>query len=1152
MLSRLKYMVVALAAAFSFSLFADTFTWTSAVNGNFETPGNWTLASTGAPSTVAPGANDDIVIPDLAAAYTVTVNSAFSIHSLTVGGAGGSATVTLNFKHGNANAVAGNVQILSNAIVAQAQGGSYRVSLDVGGNVTVDTGAKINVTGYGYTARNGPGYNGGKSNNQKTASASHGGRFANYSAATYGSLVAPTQCGSGSYNGAGGGAIRIAATGALVVNGEILANGAEVSGYASGSGGSVWLTGTSLSGSGTISANGGRAGNGGSGAGGRVSVCLSQSSGFSGWQGVTSAYGGTGGTFERSHVPAGTVYLQSGNGVANSTTIVDNNGLSMKETGYVELKSAADSASLGTLIVRNNGGVNIADNEEVEVYGSINTTGGTASWSGGTVRLKGATSATIEGKSTYGNFVCEVPGKSLVFGTTANDCLTIADGGTLVLHGDGTAKLNLAPDDLTKTWALKLGATATPNVEYVSVTNSNASAGASVTATLSDDLGGNANWIFTSPIVPGETIVWTGAASDDWLAAGNWDRARPITDTDTIVIPATAQGEPIANMPRLATGSHTLNRMTIEAGALLTLAGGCSVTITNGLSVAGTLRATGSEKIVCTKDVSFAGGAFEAGSSIFCLEGAGAQSVNPNGQSFASLFVEKQSGAVSFADGFAASRFDVHSAGALTVAFAAGSTVDATNCYFRGRLAGGGQALTLQSTTAGTAWKLKNVGDQFVAGVVVSDSDAREGAEILPDASVDATGNLGWNFNSGIGSAIWIGGTGVFGTASNWDSGAVPGANSRVLISGEAGESQTVTVNAPFSVQSLVVGSGLTSATVNLVFAHNNANAVAGDVHIMSGATLAHTQGGSYRVSLDVGGNVTVDAGAKINVTACGYGRLSGPGYNGGTGNNQKTASASHGGRLAANSAATYGSLVAPTYCGSGSYNSGGGGAVRISASGALVVNGDILANGANIEGYASGSGGSVWLTGTSISGSGTISANGGSASSGGSGAGGRVAVCLSDESGFEGWTGSISARAGTGLNSERGIGSAGTVYLQRGAKVENSTTIIDNAGMSMRENGYVEFKKGTDSVKFGAIIVRNRGRVKLLADARAQDLDLATADVNFNTGTNVLTVREYTHKDGKGWAGTFANLVTRETDSETGKVGDIVWKNPGLTIIFR
>jgi hypothetical protein len=103
-----------------------------------------------------------------------------------------------------------------------------------------------------------------------------------------------------------------------------------------------------------------------------------------------------------------------------------------------------------------------------------------------------------------------------------------------------------------------------------------------------------------------------------------------------------------------------------------------------------------------------------------------------------------------------------------------------------------------------------------------------------------------------------------------------------------------------------------------------------------------------------------------------------------------------------------------------------------------------------------------------------------------------------------------------------------------------------------MKEDGYVEFKKGTDSVKFGAIVVRNRGRVKLLENARAQDLDLATSDVNFNTGTNILTVREFTHKDGKGWAGAFANLVTRETDSETGKVGDIVWKNQGLTIIFR
>ena len=1161
MLSQSRCAIVSLAAAFSCSLFADTFTWTSAVDGNFETAGNWTLSSTGSPSTSSiPGAGDSVVIPDRDTAYTVTVNSAFNIGSLTVGGAGGSATVTLKFNHNTANTIAGNMHIMSNAKLTHtalpgsnsALGSeSYRLSLSVGGNVTVDSGAAINVTGCGFVRYKGPGYAGGTGNNQKTCSSSHGGRLATNSTATYGSLVAPTYCGSGSVNTSGGGAVQIIASGALVVNGSILANGTDITGFASGSGGSVWLTGTSISGSGTISANGGYASAGNSGAGGRVSICVG-ASGFSGWTGVTSAYGGSGGTGSRGRGPAGTVYLQSGAGVANSTTIVDNNGQTLTETGYVELKSGTASATLGTLIVRNQGSVSIADNDEIEVYGDINTTGGRASWSGGTVVLKGSAQATVKGNLAYGNFVCEVPGKHLVFGTTANDCLTILDGGSLVLHGDDTAKISLAPDDLTKTWAMNLGTTATPDISYVSVTNSDASAGALVTATLSDDLGGNSKWSFLSAVVPGETIVWTGADSDEWLSSANWDRSRTVQDTDTIVVPATFQGEPIVNMPRIGAGLYTLNSVTVEDGASLTLAGGCSVTITNVLSVAGTLRATGAEKIICTKDVSFAGGAFEAGASLFYLEGGEAQSVNPNGQAFASLFVEKPSGAVSFADGFTAARFDVHCTNALTMAFAAGRTVEVTNCYFRGRLASGGQALTLQSTSSGTAWKLKNVGDQFVAGVVVSDSDAREGSEILPDASVNVSGNLGWNFAAGVVNACWIGGTGAFGTASNWDCGAVPGANARVLISGEIGELQTVTASSQISIRDLIVGSGFSDAQVKLVFAHGSANAVSGNVHVLSGATLAHAQSGSYRVSLDVGGNVALDAGAKIEVSGCGYGARNGPGYNGGTAGNQKTASASHGGRFAANSAATYGSLVAPAYCGSGSYNSGGGGAVRICASGAIAVNGDIFANGADLDGYASGSGGSVWLTGTSISGSGNISANGGRAGAGGSGAGGRISICASDSAGLAGWAGTTSARAGTGGDSERGHGAAGTVYLQNGPKVENSTTIIDNGSLYLREAGYVEFKKGTDSVKFGAIIVRNRGRVKLLADARAQDIDLATADVNFNTGTNILTVREYTHKDGTGWASTFANLVTRETDSETGKVGDIVWKNPGLIVIFR
>ena len=119
---------------------------------------------------------------------------------------------------------------------------------------------------------------------------------------------------------AGGGAIRISVTGALLVNGRISANGTAGAGqgFGGGSGGSVWLTAGTLAGAGTISANGG-AGNelGGGGGGG----CISVQYGVNGFEGIMSAYGGGG----YGAGGAGTIYTK-----ANSQTmgqmLVDNGG----------------------------------------------------------------------------------------------------------------------------------------------------------------------------------------------------------------------------------------------------------------------------------------------------------------------------------------------------------------------------------------------------------------------------------------------------------------------------------------------------------------------------------------------------------------------------------------------------------------------------------------------------------------------------------------------------------------------------------------------------------------------------------------------------------------------------------------------------------
>ncbi|MEK7744465.1 MAG: hypothetical protein AAB578_08775, partial [Elusimicrobiota bacterium] len=139
-------------------------------------------------------------------------------------------------------------------------------------SLEIDAGGKIDVTGKGYSAQQGPGaqvcgYAGG----------SYGGAAAtngnNCSGPTYGSYSAPVNLGSGGGNVPGGGAVLLNVAGSLRVDGSIAADGA--SNWSTGSGGSVYIQAGSLTGSGVISASGGACSDGGCGGGGRVAVITS-------------------------------------------------------------------------------------------------------------------------------------------------------------------------------------------------------------------------------------------------------------------------------------------------------------------------------------------------------------------------------------------------------------------------------------------------------------------------------------------------------------------------------------------------------------------------------------------------------------------------------------------------------------------------------------------------------------------------------------------------------------------------------------------------------------------------------------------------------------------------------------------------------------
>ena len=193
----------------------------------------------------------------------------------------------------------------------------YRLSLDIGGMLVVGAGASVSARAlgsYGPRAEGqscyGGGYNGSLS---------------------WGSLTEPNAVGSsandnGTYTCFGGGAIWIEVAGMVSVHGSISANGIMDNGAwdtHAGSGGSLYLKCSKLSGTGTVSANcenTKRSSNSRSGAGGRVSVLLTESEltdfkytqfdARAGWTSYDN-HGGTGTVLVRSPAnPNGILYLR--------------------------------------------------------------------------------------------------------------------------------------------------------------------------------------------------------------------------------------------------------------------------------------------------------------------------------------------------------------------------------------------------------------------------------------------------------------------------------------------------------------------------------------------------------------------------------------------------------------------------------------------------------------------------------------------------------------------------------------------------------------------------------------------------------------------------------------------------------------------------
>lgn len=246
----------------------------------------------------------------------------------------------------------------------------------------------------------------------------------------------------------------------------------------------------------------------------------------------------------------------------------------------------------------------------------------------------------------------------------------------------------------------------------------------------------------------------------------------------------------------------------------------------------------------------------------------------------------------------------------------------------------------------------------------------------------------------------------------------------------------------------------------------------------------------AYKLDLTVTGDVTIDAGGKVDATGMGYEKCKGPGAAGGNVN----VPGLHAGRTRGMTATVhcYGSLTRPINYGSGGgYNNvaDGGGAIILTVEGKLINNGSVSANGANINDYYPGSGGSVWVTASEIAGTGSFTADAGTAgkdgNSYGMGSGGRVSLWItSPGKDFSNCTGQISAFGGyrsAGTKSAN-YGGGGTIYLKTGDQAFNEgTLIITNKYNSAYTTELVKTPTGgVTDLDVGSVHICGNGRLEI------------------------------------------------------------------------
>jgi hypothetical protein len=948
----------------------------------------------------------------------------------------------------------------------------------------------------------GGGAYGGKGGNSYTNAAAGGvsaGDIASSPSSVYSGSGGGTS-GTSSVGGNGGGFLQLNVNGILQLDGLISANGGAASGLGGGggAGGGVSLSAGTLAGGGTISVNGGGGANGagGGGGGGRIAIYFNSNS----FAGTLSAYGGPGANYGG----AGTIYLKT-NSAAHAQVIVDNAGHAGADTVWNSSPTAdlllrnssscyvSSSASFGNLTISSNSWLYASNsgpstvtinaaNVTVQAGGGISGdfsgyAAGSGPGAGGNNSASpyfacgggghgGYGGASIGGVATGGNYNDNEATPSLAGGGGGNyspNSIGGKGGGLLFLTLTG----NLQVDGTISAGGASGsgdggggGAGGTFNLSCATLAGAGriaANGGNGVAAIGGGGAGGMIYAKFTSNLFAG-TVSACGGSGASYGGAGtiyfqtNSGQSLLIVDngghrgTNTAL--ATANNFLIRNgaMAFLLNSSQTLNSLLITSNAWL-VAGNSTLGTVN-LTVTGnaTIQPGGGIYTDASGSAQNAGtghGGYWATSPFYPCGGGNHGGYGGYGGYGGNIFVTA-----------GGAPFD-----STTSPNTVGSGGGGYTTYSYGGSGGGYVRLivngTLQldgSITANGGNGSGNGGGGGSGGSIYLAPGTFAGA-----GAISANGGGGAPDGGGGGGgrvAVYFNNDNFAGNISTFGAGG--------FTYGGAGTIYLKTNSQPYGRLLLDNANSPGSSTV---FDFNNMdvtvqNRAIGQLPSSGSWTahniLIHTNGalagpGSASSVVFSANNVTIDTGGALSMDNAGYGSQNGSGA--GYAGTSLRGGGGHGGFGGGNISSrgmAYDSILSPSIPGSGGgtyqsppYDQGGagGGALNLSVSGLLTVNGRLSANGGNGDSLAGGgAGGSLYLyTINQLTGNGVILANGGAGGEeAGGGSGGRIAMYCSSNS----FTGRLSAFGGGGIFP----GGAGTIFSANNG-VQSLT--IDNGGLA-------------------------------------------------------------------------------------------------------